>query len=280
MPGFKDFLRFLFFRGKRMTLLMNISSTNSWWSWPREQHPSNIYSSFISVFKSRNKTKCLVLLLLFKTLPLCLSVSWNVACSFCKVKFLCDASTLTVDKGICLWDAGRVLGRCLIFRQLKVLGVLALLQTRGLKVALKWLTDQSLPPLCWWLIIGGGSKAWDKIFGVLFFLVHFLPEDMIPRCLVSYKRCEAKVRQMLAAEGSPLRQRVHGTWPWLKIISLGGSGPASHCGPGQLSSTAIPPWHLAAGPKGAHHAGTPSTAKWTHNCLEGRKTKMHKGWKS
>lgn len=59
----------------------------------------------------------------------------------------------------------------------------------------------------------------------------------------------------LAVEGSPLRQRVHGMWPWLKIISLGGSEPASCCGPGQLSSMAIPPWHLAAGPRGAHYAG-------------------------
>lgn len=165
MPRFKDFFHFFFFRGKRMTL-MNISRTNSWWSWPMEQYPSNVYFYFCL----QKQIKYLVLLLLFKTLPLCQSVRWNVAYGFYKVKFLCDASILTVDKGICLWDAGRALGRYLIFRQMRVLEVLALLQTRGLKVALKWLADQSLSPLCWWPIMEGGSKAWDKIIGFLFFL--------------------------------------------------------------------------------------------------------------
>lgn len=219
----------------------------------------------------------MVLLLLFKTLPPCPSANWNVAYGFYKVKFLCHASILTVEKSICLWVAGRALGRCLIFGWLRVLAVLALLQSGGLKVALKWLTDQSLSPLCLWPIRECGSNAWDKIFGFLFVLVRFFPEDTIPRCLVTYIRCEAIV---IAVEGSPLRQRVHGMWPWLKIISLGGSGPASHCGPGHLSSMAIPPWHLAAGPRAAHHAGTPGAARQIHDCLEGRKTKMHKGWKS
>lgn len=169
MPGFKDFFHFFFFRGKRMTVFMNISSTNSWWSWPMEQHPSNVYF-FFCILK---QTKYLVLLLLLKSLPLCPSVSWNVAYGFYMVKFLCDASILTVDKGICLWDAGWALGRCLIFRQLRVLEIFAMLQSRCLKVALKWFTDQSLSPLYWWPIIGGGSKAWDKIFGFLFFLGRF-----------------------------------------------------------------------------------------------------------
>lgn len=34
---------FFYFSQKRMTLLMNISSTNSWWSWLRKQHPPNVY---------------------------------------------------------------------------------------------------------------------------------------------------------------------------------------------------------------------------------------------
>lgn len=188
-------------------------------------------------------------MVLFKTLPLCPSVSWNVAYGFYKVKFLCDASILTVDKGICLWDAGRALGRCLIFRVLRVLEVLALLQTGGLKVALKRLThDQSLSPSVLVAIYGGWQQGLRKFF--LFAILpclFFFPEDMIPRCLVTYKRHEAKIRHACCwrkpfkAKGAwhvALAQNILSWWLWASF-QLWSCGPTLGLQQGQVEHTML-----------------------------------------
>lgn len=90
---------------------------------------------------------------------------------------------------------------------------------------------------------------------------------------------------MLAVEGSPLRQRVHGMWVWLKknlLLAMGqlpvvvlASSPAW---------PAAPSWHLAAGPKRGHprwyhwYSKVNSWVFWREEDLNARRIKKLTLW--
>lgn len=202
--------------------------------------------------KETTSTQCL-LLLVFKSrpnvwyscfylkLPPSLSVSWGVGYGFRKMMwcqpFHCDQSQYAFFCGML---AG-ALRRCHVFRQLRLLEVLAVTCRNARSQDSTEITHLPAFVSCVLVACLSSSRlvrvtavAWDKLFDLF-----VLPED-IPRHLVTYMSCEAQIRQMLAVEGSPLRQKVHGMGVWLKTPSLAGCGPAS-CSSGQLSSMASSP---------------------------------------